>query len=125
MFERYRDAADDRAEADCRRSRNPREFVFDRVLEDTQLVPALLKADRRRDRQPRRVRRRVLRGVLQRAATRHGGRLNKSIAAVAAMITGAWEAAGKPAVPATSTSPRRAETPAVTPRGSLSTSSGT
>jgi hypothetical protein len=26
-------------------------------------------------------------------------RVNESIAAVAAMITGAWEAAGKPAVP--------------------------
>ena len=32
-------------------------------------------------------------------------RLEKSIAAVAAIIAGAWEAAGKPAVPVTSTSP--------------------
>jgi hypothetical protein len=77
----------------------PRDFVFDRVLEDAQLVPALLKADAdaigNRD---------VYDDAYydaffsaQRPVMEE--RLNKSIAAVAAIIAGAWEAAGKPAVP--------------------------
>ena len=79
--------------------RNAREFVFDRVLEDAQLVPALLKSDLdaigTRD---------VYDDAYYEAFFRSNravmeDRLNKSIAAVAAGITGAWEAAGKPAVP--------------------------
>ena len=78
---------------------NPRDFVFDRVLEGTQLVPALLKADADA----------IGNGdvydeayyaaffAAQRATMED--RLNKSIAAVAAVITGAWEAAGRPPVP--------------------------
>lgn len=79
--------------------RNPRDFIFDRLLEDTQLVPAILEADLAaigsRDTYdaayyaaffP------AVRPVLER-------RLNGSIAAVAASIAGAWEAAGRPAVP--------------------------
>jgi len=79
--------------------RDPAQFVFSTLLESSRLVPAVLDADRRaigsrdvydqayydaffRDSRP----------VLER-------RLNESSAAVAAMITGAWEAAGKPAVP--------------------------
>jgi hypothetical protein len=79
--------------------RNPREFVFDTVLEDAQLVPALLKSDLdaigTRD---------VYDDAYYEAFFRSNravmeDRLNKSIAAVSAVITGAWEAAGKPAVP--------------------------
>jgi hypothetical protein len=84
---------------------NPRDFVFDRVLEDAQLVPALLKADAdaigNRDTYDDAyydaffsAHRRVMED-----------RLDKSIAAVAAIIAGAWEAAGKPVVPVTATSP--------------------
>jgi hypothetical protein len=84
---------------------NPRDFVFDRVLEDAQLVPALLKADAdaigNRD---------VYDDAYYEAffsAQRRvmEDRLDKSIAAVAAIIAGAWEAAGKPAVPVTSAPP--------------------
>ena len=78
---------------------NPREFVFDRVLEDTQLVPALLKADLdaigNRDVYDDAYYDaffKAQRSVME-------DRLNKAIAGVAAAITGAWEAAGKPALP--------------------------
>ena len=81
---------------------NPRDFVFDRILEDTQLVPGLLKADLdaigSRDTYDEAYYDaffKAQRSVMER-------RLNESIAAVAAMITGAWEAAGKPPVPAES-----------------------
>ena len=88
--------------------RDPRAFAFDRLLEDTQLVPALLKADAEA------IGNREVyddayyaaffasnRAVMER-------RLNESISAVAAIITGAWEAAGKPAVPVeTPTAPQR------------------
>jgi len=98
MFEAYRDRLTIAPKA-IAPIRNPREFVFDRILEDTQLVPALLKSD--------------LDAIGTRdvydmayydaffAANRAvmEDRLNKSIAAVAAMIAGAWEEAGKPQVP--------------------------
>lgn len=79
--------------------RNPRDFIFDTVLQGTQLVPPILKSDLdaigTRD-----IYDDVYysafftanRAVLER-------RLNESISAVAAMIAGAWEAAGKPALP--------------------------
>lgn len=90
--------------------RDPRNFLFDRLLESTQLVPALLKADAdaigQRD---------VYDDVYFEAffAANQGmleKRLNDSIAAVAAMITGAWEAAGRPMIVldvATTPQPRR------------------
>jgi hypothetical protein len=78
---------------------NPRDFVFDRLLEGTQLVPEILKSDLDAigtrdvyDDEYYRAFFAANRPVLER-------RLNESIAAVAAMITGAWEAAGKPLVP--------------------------
>ncbi|MEQ1572998.1 MAG: hypothetical protein ABL993_02000 [Vicinamibacterales bacterium] len=78
---------------------NPRDFIFDAVLEDTKLSPIILKADLdaigRRD---------VYDDAYYEAFfTGAGGvmerRVNESIAAVAAMIAGAWEAAGRPPVP--------------------------
>ena len=98
MFEAYRDRLTI-SPTPIAPVRNPREFVFDRILEDTQLVPALLKSD--------------LDAIGSRdvydaayytaffAANKAvmEQRLNRSIAGVAAMIAGAWEAAGKPAVP--------------------------
>jgi hypothetical protein len=78
----------------------PRDFTFERLLEGTQLVPQILKTDLEA------IGTRDLyddmyfaafftanRPVLER-------RLSESIAAVAAVITGAWEAAGRPAAPA-------------------------
>ena len=78
--------------------RDPRSFLFDALLQDTQLVPALLKADRDaigdRDAYDDAYYESFFaanRSVMEQ-------RLNDSIAAIAGMITGAWEAAGKPAM---------------------------
>jgi hypothetical protein len=78
--------------------RAPREFVFERLLEDTRLVPGILKADLDAigtadfyDDAYFEAFFRSTRPVLER-------RLSDSIAAVAAAITGAWEAAGRPPV---------------------------
>lgn len=98
MFERYRDRLTV-APKPIAPIRNPKDFIFDRVLEDTQLVPMLMKADLdaigNRDVYDAAYYEAFFKA--QRAVMED--RLNKSIAAVAAMIAGAWEAAGKPAVP--------------------------
>jgi hypothetical protein len=79
--------------------RNPRDFTFDTIVAGTQLVPPILKSDLEAigsrdiyDDAYYAAFFKANRGVLER-------RVNESIAAVAAMITGAWEAAGKPALP--------------------------
>ena len=100
MFERYRDRLTI-APKPIPPITNPRDFVFDRVIEDAQLTPALLKADAdaigNRDVYDTAYYDAFF--AAQRSVMED--RLNKSIAAVAAIITGAWEAAGKPAVPVT------------------------
>lgn len=79
--------------------RNPRDFIFDTAMQGTQLVPAILKADLdaigtadEYDDAYYAAFFKANRQVMER-------RLNESIAASAAMIAGAWEAAGKPRVP--------------------------
>lgn len=79
--------------------RNPRDFIFDLAAEGTQLVPAILKSDLEAigtrdvyDDAYYAAFFKANRAVMER-------RLNEAISAVAAMITGAWEAAGKPAIP--------------------------
>jgi hypothetical protein len=85
--------------------RNPREFVFDTVLAGTQLVPPILEADLaaigNRDEYDDAYYAAFFksnRAVLER-------RVNESIAAVAAVIAGAWEEAGKPPAPPDPPSP--------------------
>ena len=77
----------------------PRDFMFDKIIEGTQLVPPILKADLdaigNRDVYDEAYFKAFFasnRPVLER-------RLNEAVAAVAAMIAGAWEAAGKPPAP--------------------------
>jgi hypothetical protein len=77
----------------------PRDFMFATIVEGTQLVAPILKADLEaigtRDVYDDAYFKAFFasnRPVLER-------RLNEAIAAVAAMIAGAWEAAGKPPVP--------------------------
>jgi hypothetical protein len=79
--------------------RNPREFIFDTIIAGTQLVPPILKADLEAigsrdvyDDAYYAAFFRANRPVLER-------RLSESISAVAAMITGAWDAAGRPRLP--------------------------
>jgi len=98
MFERYRDKLTI-APIAMTPIRNPRDFIFDTVIAGTQLVPPILKSDLdaigTRDVYDDAYYEAFFtanRAVLER-------RLNESIGAVAAMITGAWEAAGKPALP--------------------------
>jgi hypothetical protein len=97
MFERFRNQLTVAPKA-IAPIHNPREFMFNALLQDTQLVPALLDADRKaigdRDVYDDAYYQAFFaanKSVMER-------RLNDSIAAIAAMITGAWEAAGKPAV---------------------------
>jgi len=98
LFERYRDrlTLTPRPVAPIR---DPRDFSFDRIIEGAQLVPQVLKSDLEaigaRDVYDEAYYAALFaanRPVLER-------RLSESIAAVAAMITGAWEAAGRPPVP--------------------------
>jgi hypothetical protein len=77
----------------------PLDFTFNVLRQGTQLVPTILEADRVAigsgevyDSAYYEAFFKGSRAVLER-------RLDESTAAVAAMITGAWEAAGKPAVP--------------------------
>lgn len=79
--------------------RNPRDFIFDTVLQGTQLVPPILESDLEaigtRDVYDDAYYAAFFaanRAVMER-------RLNEAISAVAAMIAGAWEDAGKPALP--------------------------
>jgi hypothetical protein len=98
LFVRYRDQLK-LAPVPSKPIADIRNFIFDRLLEGTQLVPEILKADLaaigNRD---------VYDDAYYAAffgATRPvmERRLNESISAIAAGITGAWEAAGRPAVP--------------------------
>jgi hypothetical protein len=97
MFERYRDQLAVSPQA-IPPVRDPRGFVFDLLLEDTKLVPALLKSDLDA------IGNRDVYDDAYYAAFFAANkpvmeqRLNRAIAASAAMMTGAWEAAGKPEV---------------------------
>ena len=98
MFERYR-AQLTIVPKPMAPVRNPRDFIFDTIIQGTQLVPPILKSDLDAigtrdvyDDEYYAAFFKANRPVLER-------RLNESIAAVAAMITGAWEAAGKPPLP--------------------------
>jgi hypothetical protein len=97
MFERYRDRLTI-APKPIAPIRNPRDYIFDQLLEDTKLVPALLQADRAAigDRDVYDDAYYAAFFMAQRDTMEK--RLDDSISAVAAMITGAWEAAGKPAI---------------------------
>ena len=114
MFERYRDQLTI-APKPLAPVSDPRGFIFDRLVEDTTFVPALLKADLDAigtrdvyDDAYYEAFFRAQKGTMEQ-------RLNESIASVAAMITGAWEAAGKPVISPTQTAaPQRRRRPAAT-----------
>lgn len=98
LFERYRDRFTI-APKPARAIANPRDFLFDVIIEGTQLVPPILASDLQAigtrqvyDDEYYESFFRANRAVMER-------RLSESITAVAGFIIGAWEAAGKPAVP--------------------------
>ena len=98
LFERYRGELTV-APKPARAIANPRDFVFDVIIEGTQLVPPILEADLQAigardvyDDAYYAAFFKANRAVLER-------RLNESITAVAGIIIGAWESAGKPPLP--------------------------
>ena len=97
MFERYRNDLTIAPKA-VAPIRDPRGFIFDALLEDTKLAPAVLKSDRDAigDRDSYDDAYYAAFFAANKAVMER--RLNDSIGAIAAMIAGAWEAAGKPAI---------------------------
>jgi hypothetical protein len=98
QFERFRDRLTI-APKPIAPVRQPREFIFDRVLEGTQLVPVVLKADLAAIGSRDVYDDQYYAAFFDRDKAVLEQRVTESIAAVAAFITGAWEAAGKPPVP--------------------------
>jgi hypothetical protein len=98
MFERYRDRLTI-APKPIAAIRDPREFSFATLLQSNQLVPPILKVDLEaigtRDEYDEAYYEAFFKGT--RATLER--RVNEAIAATAAIITGAWEAAGKPPLP--------------------------
>jgi hypothetical protein len=78
---------------------NPRDFVFERVLEGTRLVPAILAADTAAIGERDSYDDAYYAAFFKASKPVYERRLAESISAVAAIITGAWEAAGKPPLP--------------------------
>ncbi|MDA1184260.1 MAG: hypothetical protein O2930_06400 [Acidobacteria bacterium] len=103
-FERYRDRLRI-APTPIAPVARPRDFTFAAVLEGTRLVPTILDADRRALGPGGAYDERYYDAFFQATRPVMERRLNESIAAVAAMVAGAWNAAGQPPVPATSTRP--------------------
>lgn len=104
LFERYRTQLTI-APAPMAPIRNPRDYIFDTIIAGTQLVPPILASDLEAvgsgdvyDDAYYAAFYAANRPVLER-------RLNESISAVAAMIAGAWDAAGRPALPIDRPSP--------------------
>jgi hypothetical protein len=98
LFERYRDRLTI-GPGPAQPITSPRDFVFDVIIEGTRLVPPILKSDLEAigtrevyDDEYYASFYAANRRVLER-------RLNESITAVAGMIAGAWQSAGRPAVP--------------------------
>jgi hypothetical protein len=98
LFERYRERLTVAPKA-IAPIKDPRAFVFDALLQDAQLAPAVLKSDRDAIGNRDVFDDAYYEAFFASSRTVMERRLNDSISAVAAMITGAWEAAGKPATP--------------------------
>ena len=106
LFERYRDRWVIGPKA-LPPVTNPRDFMFDALLSGTRLAPAIDKADAEAIGSRDVYDDRYFEAFRKGAGRIMEQRLNESIAAVAAMITGAWEAAGRPRVPVTVSEPTR------------------
>ena len=107
LFERYRNQLTT-APKPIAPIANPRDFIFETVLVGTRLVPPILASDLQAigsrevyDDAYYAAFFNANRTVLER-------RLNEAIAATAAMIAGAWEAAGRPRLPLDAPRPRSA-----------------
>ena len=98
LFERYRGQLTT-APTSIAPIRNPRDFMFDVLIESTRLVPEILQADRDAIGTRDVYDDAYFSALFATNGRLLGRRLNESIAATAAMIASAWETAGRPAVP--------------------------
>ncbi|HKY22714.1 MAG TPA: hypothetical protein VJM31_15990 [Vicinamibacterales bacterium] len=92
------------------RIQNERDFIFEALLESSQLVPALLAADKEAIGNRDTYDDQYFETLFARTRPTLEKRLTDSIVAVASIITSAWEQAGKPALAANAparTQPRR------------------
>jgi hypothetical protein len=112
MFERYRSRLTI-APKPAQPIANPRDFVFDVIIEGTRMVPPILKSDLAAIGSRDVYDDAYYDALFQANRAVMEQRLNESITAVAGVIIGAWEAAGKPAVPVDPpTTPQRKRRPA-------------
>jgi hypothetical protein len=97
-FERYRDRLRV-APMPIMPVQHPRDFTFAAILEGSRLAPTILDADRRALGADGGYDERYYDAFFQAIRPVMEQRLNESIAAVAAIVAGAWNAAGQPSVP--------------------------
>ena len=83
-----------------RRVQNERDYIFETLLESSQLVPAVLAADKEAIGNRDVYDDRYFETLFARTRPILEKRLSDSITGVASVITSAWEQAGKPALPA-------------------------
>jgi hypothetical protein len=98
LFERYR-AQLAVAPRPLSPVRNARDFLFDRLLESVQLVPVVLELDREAIGARQLYDETYFSAFFESTRPILERRLAEAISAVAAVIAGAWENAGRPAVP--------------------------
>jgi hypothetical protein len=84
-----------------RRIQSERDFVFETLLDSSQLVPALLAADKAAIGDREMYDDQYFEALFARTRPALEQRLSDAIAAVASIISSAWEQAGKPALPPT------------------------
>jgi hypothetical protein len=106
LFERYRDRLRI-APTPLAPVQSARDFMFDALLASTRLAPQIDQADAAAIGNRDVYDDRYYDAFYKSAGPVLEQRLNDAIAATAAMITGAWEAAGKPRVPVTQPDPVR------------------
>jgi hypothetical protein len=100
LFVRYRDQLTI-APGPLRRIQHERDYIFDTLLESSQLVPALLAADKEAIGNRDVYDDEYFQVFFARQRPTLEKRLNDSIAGVASVIASAWEQAGKPVLSAT------------------------
>jgi hypothetical protein len=98
MFERYRDRLTI-APKPMRPISDPRDFAFSTLLASNRLVPSILKADLEAIGSRDVYDDAYYDAFFKANRTVLEQRISDAIAATAAMITGAWEAAGRPPIP--------------------------
>ncbi len=85
---------------------NPRDAMFDALLASNRLAQSVLDADRKAAQGRRHYDDAYFDAMAASQQTLMEGRLNESITAVASMIIGAWEQAGRPAISTRALEPR-------------------